>query len=130
MKSLKHYVDLMKNLLEELVQNAQKLKDLSQRVISEEELSPLQEHQQKLLQELEKVDSYLQQHHPNQMDKNEHKLFHEQLHQFHRLNQEFIQNLNASHGLIQFELRHLKGNASEESMDDIPSLPRRNITKK
>src|SRR5208337_2920339 len=56
MKSQKQYVDQMDQLLSELVQVATQLRDMSLKVISEEELAPLQKHQEKLLEELESVD--------------------------------------------------------------------------
>ncbi len=122
MKSLQHYIAQMMQLLTDLVQNAEKLRDVSRQVISEEELSPLQKHQQELLGQLEQTDSIMQKYYPNQIDSATHQLFHEKLHAFHLLNQEFIQNLNASHGLIQFELRHLRGNEREDEIQDLPPM--------
>ncbi|CUI17498.1 hypothetical protein PNK_1893 [Candidatus Protochlamydia naegleriophila] len=122
MKSLQYYIEQMTQLLADLVQNAQKLRDVSLQVISEEELSPLQKHQQELLGKLEQADSSMQRYYPNQLDSTTHQLFHNQLHAFHLLNQEFIQNLNASHGLIQFELRHLRGNEGENEIQDLPPM--------
>lgn len=122
MKSLQYYVEQMTQLLADLVQNAEKLRDVSRQVISEEELSPLQKHQQELLGQLEQTDSNMQRYYPNQLDSATHQLFHAQLHAFHILNQEFIQNLNASHGLIQFELRHLRKGEEVEDMQNLPPM--------
>lgn len=109
MKSLEHYVDQMNQLLNELVLVATKLRDISLQVISEEELTPLQKRQDELLIELEKIDQKLHDSYRDQVDSATQQKFHDQLQTFQTLNQEFVQNLNSSHGLIQFELHRLKG---------------------
>ncbi|WP_154017773.1 hypothetical protein [Candidatus Protochlamydia phocaeensis] len=117
MERLAQYINQMKQLFEELIQTATKLRDVSRQVISEEELAPLQAHQQDLLKELEKVDTLIQENYPNLMDAATHHHFHDQLQRFQFLNQEFIQNLNASHGLIQFELSRLREEEVEGWID-------------
>lgn len=108
MKSLQHYVDQMNGLLGELIQIATQLRNMSFQVISEEDLAPLQKRQEDLLTQLEKIDQQLQTHYRHQVESSVQEHFHHELQRFQQLNQEFIQNLNASHGLIQFELRHLQ----------------------
>lgn len=108
MKSLQELADQMAALLEELVKTAQKLSDVSRQIISEEELAPLQQHQQDVLSQIEVIDTSIKAHYSNQLDKDFKKQVHEKLHAFQLLNQEFISNLNASHGLIQFELHPLQ----------------------
>ena len=108
MKSLQELVGQMTELLEELVKTAQELSDVSRQVISEEELAPLQQQQQDILSQIEAIDTSIKAQYSNQVDKDFKRQVHERLHVFQVLNQEFIANLNASHGLIQFELHPLR----------------------
>lgn len=108
MKSLQYYIDQMNQLLSELVQVATQLRDMSLQVISQEDLAPLQKHQEELLNQLENADQQLQKYYRQQVEAVTRENFHQQLKVFQTLNQEFIQNLNTSHGLIQFELRRLE----------------------
>jgi hypothetical protein len=117
MKSLQHYIDEMNRLLKELIEISTKLRDVSRQVISEEELAPLQKHQQVLLGELEKVDLVIQESYRHQIDSVTHQHFHDQLHHFQMLNQEFIQNLHTNHGLIQFESSHLREENQEREIN-------------
>ncbi len=114
MKSLKQHVEQMDQLLNELVIVATQLRDLSLKVISEEELAPLQMHQEELLAKLESVDQKIKGNYPHQTDAVVQEKIHRQLQTFQQLNQEYIQNLNASHGLIQFELRRLNDDEDED----------------
>lgn len=126
MKSLQHYVNQMDHLLHELIQNATKLRDASLQVISEEELNPLQKRQEDLLSQLEAVDQQMKEHYHHQIDNAMQERFHLQLQTFQQLNQEFVQNLNASHGIIQFELRRLEDEDEDYShLNKMPSTPDR-----
>lgn len=123
MKALEQHIQQMNQLLQELIQVATTLRDVSLQVISEEELAPLQKRQEEILSELEKIDHQLQQQHARQIPAAVQENFHNQLEKFQQLNQEYVQNVNNSHGLIQFELRRL----SEES-ELSPSFTRRKKT--
>lgn len=114
MKSLKQHVEHMDQLLNELVQVATQLRDLSLKVISEEELAPLQMHQEELLAKLESVDQKIKGNYPHETDAAVQEKIHRQLQTFQQLNQEYIQNLNASHGLIQFELHRINDDGDED----------------
>ena len=114
MKSLQYCVDRMNQLLTELIQVATQLRDMSFQVISEEDLEPLQKRQVDLLSQLESVDQQIQGNYRDQMAAAAQTYYHNQLQIFQQLNQEFIHNLNESHGLIQFELRRLEGEVEEE----------------
>lgn len=114
MKSLKHYMDRMDHLMDELVQVATQLRDMSLKVISEEELAPLQKHQEGLLAELEEVDQKIRANYPHLVDAALQEKVQTQLHLFQRLNQEYIKNLSASRGLIQFEMKRLKDDEKGE----------------
>lgn len=104
MESLGHYLEQMDVLLAELVDVAAQLRDMSLQTLSEKEVAPLQKRQDKLLAELEKVDQQLHEDCGDDFKKHPHPNIHNQLQKFQQLNKEFIENLNASHGLIQFEL--------------------------
>lgn len=129
MKSLQQYVNQMDHLLHELIQTATKLRDASLQVISEEELNPLQRRQEDLLSQLETVDQQMKEHYRHQIDHAVQERFHAQLQVFQQLNQEFVQNLNASHGIIQFELRRLEDEDEDYSnlshLNKMPSAPKR-----
>ena len=120
MKSFESTIKEMNQLLTDLVQVATQLYQASLQVINEEELVALQQTQEELLKQLETVDHHLHQHYHYQVEPAMHEHFHQQLQQFQQLNQEFLQNLATSHGLIQFELRQLQDN------EDFPKLSRRN----
>lgn len=108
MKSLEHSIEQMSQLLSELIQVATQLRDMSLQVISEEDLTPLQKHQENLLSQLESIDQQIQANYHHQLTTSTQEQFHNQLQIFQQLNQEFIQNLGNSHGLIQFELHRLE----------------------
>lgn len=101
----------MDGLLDALVANAEKLLELSQRVISEEELGPLQKKQQKLLDDLVAQDEAF-----HKACKGNEQDYHSPLRNevtgklelFEKLNASFIENITASHGLIHFENGALK----------------------
>lgn len=114
MKSFQQNLQQMHKLLDELIQCSKKLKDLSFQVISEEELDPLQKHQEELLLKIEALDQELHQHHSKEFTEKVHAELHQKLKTFQELNKAFIENLRTSHGLIQFELRRLK----EEGIDE------------
>jgi hypothetical protein len=118
MKNMQQSISHMNQLLDDLVETSTIMRDVSMQVISEEELAPLQKKQQLLLRELENFDEALQKNYPGQINESTHTHFHERLADFQRLNKEFIQNLNQSHGLIQFDLEYL----SNETNGEIPSL--------
>ncbi len=123
MKSLQQCLDQMSQLMNELIQIATKLRDASQQVISEEELAPLQKRQDDLLLQLEDADRELQVHYGFQIDAPTKEAYHNQLQIFQHLNQEFMQNLNASHGLIQFELHRLEDQEEENFLNKILPSP-------
>ena len=118
MKNMQQSISHMNQLLDDLVETSTKMRDVSMQVISEEELAPLQKKQQMLLRELESFDEALQKNYPGQINESTHSHFHERLADFQRLNKEFIQNLNQSHGLIQFDLKYL----ANETSGEIPAL--------
>lgn len=105
MKSLQNYISQMNQLLMELVQVATQLRDMSLQVISEEDLEPLQKRQEHLLKQLELVDQEIRENYRHQLDAAAREQIHQQLQCFQELNREFVQNLNAGQGVIQFDLR-------------------------
>lgn len=121
MKSLQQNVDQMNLLLNELIQVAAQLRNMSLQVVSEEELAPLQKRQEDLLSQIENIDQNIQRTYRNQLSSNMQKQFHTQLQTFQLLNQEYIQNMSASHGLIQFELHRME-DQSEQDFTQISRL--------
>jgi hypothetical protein len=114
MNSVEQNVNDMVALLDQLIQTATQLRNLSQQVISEEELLPLQKHQEDLLHQLEKIDQSLQKYYATEVAPAMHEKLHNKLIEFQALNQEYVNNLGSSHGLIQFELHRLKDEISPE----------------
>lgn len=117
-------------LLDQLIETAKALRDLSMQVVSEEELTLLQKKQKVLLVELESADQTIDVHFWNEMEEKDHRILHAKVHTFQTLNQEFIHNLKESHGLIQFELSHLPGQEEEieqfsQQLNKITSSPNR-----
>jgi hypothetical protein len=105
MKTLSSYIDQIKHLADELVKVATKLRDASLNVVCEEELDVLQNHQEEVLDELEKVDQEIQEYYRHQMNDAAQAHLEQQLKVFEALNQEFLKNLHMSHGIIQFDLQ-------------------------
>lgn len=134
MKSLNQLIKQANNLLDELIQTAKKLKVASQQSVSEEELDSLQKKQEDLLIQFEGIDQDLQQYNFFEISEAVHQQFHIKLQEFQTLNQEFIETLQASHGLIQFELRQLKEENPEgffsplRRLQKISFTPRRSQT--
>jgi hypothetical protein len=129
MKSLQHCIDQINHLLSELIQVATQLRDMSFQVISEEDLTSLQKHQEDLLGKLEEADRFIQKNYRNQIKPEVQENFHQQLQTFQQLNQEFIQNINTNQGLIQFELHHLQeeGRGFSSREKKTPPSPIRSI---
>lgn len=101
----------MEDVLDKLIENAQKLHNLSKHAIAEEELSPLQSIQQELLSTLVSLDDTYHNAHPNPShvdDLTINKRIQKKLDVFEQLNSSFVDNIVNSHGLIQFETAKLK----------------------
>lgn len=114
MTSLKRLISQMNERLDELIATAKELRDASQRAVSEEELIPLQKRQETLLTELETIDQQLQTYAASDIESTIHEQFHAKLEEFQNINQEFVNALKSSYGLIQFDLHKLK----EEPLDE------------
>lgn len=95
----------MYKLLDELVSAAKKLSELSEQVVSQDDLIGLQLFQEDLLKEISNLDLSLK-NYPFRPE--EQKIFHEKLTEFKNYNAIYIKNLNSSHGLIQFDANTLK----------------------
>jgi len=105
MENLEQVFLEMETILDQLVDTAEKLKNLSSGPVAEKELDSLQQSQEKLLKQLTDLDR-------------KHKLsekgsipdapaaitkrIEEKLHLFQKLNAAFIENLNSNHSLIKF----------------------------
>lgn len=98
-------------LLDKLVKNAEELKTISYHVISEEELAPLQLSQEQLIADLVKLDLELDAmtHHKKLEEASPvRSRIRDKLTKFQSLNQNFIDNLAKTRGLIHFELGQIK----------------------
>lgn len=120
MKSLQNYLDRADALFKELIQVATQLRDDSRQVLSEAELAPLQKQQEQLLVQISEIDQEIQDYYAKELDPKVHEHWHNQIQLFKQLNQEFITNLNETHGLIQFDARTLKQRRSDEEDVSLP----------
>lgn len=103
MESLMQLVEKMYHLLDDLIKIANKIKSLSEKVVLEEELKPLQASQNDLLDQLVVLQTELQSYDPSLISSEIHAQFHKKLEEFQKLNQEFINNIKNSQGIIQFD---------------------------
>lgn len=97
----------IETLLDQLILNAERLKESSLKVISEEELNSLQAQQSELIQQLQVLDEQF--HREFSQVKQEVYAKHrasidKRIEHFQKLNEEFIQNLSSNHGIIDFNL--------------------------
>ena len=101
----------MEKILNQLIANAENLNQLSQQVSSQEELRPLQEKQEDLIEQLLDSDAEF-----NKLLKGKTRYYQssartrigEKLDYFQKLNTDFLDNLKSSKGLIQFEINKWK----------------------
>lgn len=99
-------LQFMNDVLDKLIDNAEKLNELSVQKIAEEELIALQEVQERLFNELLEADETLNNEYPETKQlpfTKVHQEVNKKLDTFQELNQTFIENLKATHGIIQFE---------------------------
>jgi hypothetical protein len=95
----------MESLLDKLVETARSLLKFSRQVIVEEDLFRLQQEQEILLEKLFQKDHEFHEL-PKMVQKElmpQRLKINEKIDQFQQLNAEFIQNINESRGLIQFD---------------------------
>lgn len=98
----------MEEVLDQLIENAEKLHEISKKVIDEDELSELQNHQKELLTSLVSLDEACHQADSGKskrVDTSINKRIQEKLDHFEQLNSSFVNNVMNSHGLIQFPPR-------------------------
>lgn len=95
----------MDRVLDALIAGAEKLLDLSQRVIAEQELSALQAEQEVLLEQLLQHDQELHNCSDLAAPANQtlRKIVDGKIDLFQRLNEEFVEKISAVHGLIHFD---------------------------
>lgn len=93
----------MELIVDELITNAERLKEVSQQVITKEELKPLQEKQEELVNNLVALEDALRGALGEKNgDEDSRKRIKQKLAQFEKLNETFIENMKSSHGLIRF----------------------------
>lgn len=98
------------HLLDQLISIAEQLKESSKRALLEQEMEPLQKKQDELLEQLLDADAAFKQacrgdFHRYKSPKR--ARINEKLEYFQKLNAKFIDNLQSSHGLIQFEIHRI-----------------------
>ncbi|MBA3816330.1 MAG: hypothetical protein H0X29_07395 [Parachlamydiaceae bacterium] len=95
----------MNAVLDLLIENAQKLNELSLQVIAEEEISPLQAQQQELLSALVELDNAFHQADSLAEEKISaiQAAVNDKIENFQQLNSNFMENIINAHGLIQFK---------------------------
>lgn len=108
MKTLLSYIDYMNELADALIQVATQLRDMSQIAVSEEELQALQNRQEEVLIALETADQELHQNYSHQFDEKVLDQIDQKLLEFQNLNHEYLKNIQATHGLIEFDLQQHK----------------------
>jgi hypothetical protein len=109
--SAEQILSKMGNTLDQLIENAEKLKTLSKHVIAQQELKVLQGKQEELILRLTEMDEEF--HKANTEKKNSQVCelqiqINEKMKKFQLLNNEFIDNLSSGHGLIKFDLQQPK----------------------
>lgn len=108
MSNVEKLLKEMDGVLDQLIDNAEKLHEISKKVIAEEELTALQSRQQELLTSLLSLDEACHQAGLSKSKKEYSKLntsIQEKLNIFEQLNSSFVNNVVSSHGVIQFQGR-------------------------
>jgi hypothetical protein len=111
MQHLEDILTQIESILDLLIQNAEKLQEVSHQVIAHEELISLQERQEELLKQLLKSDEEFSQACQGGVNEYQSPIrtrIAEKLEQFQNLNSQFITNIMATRGLIQFEINKNK----------------------
>jgi hypothetical protein len=107
MKEAEKILEKMEQILDQIVANAEKMKELSLKSINEKELTPLQHNQDELVLKLQELDAQYKnaakhQHveHAEEISKRiESKLNH-----FQQVNASFIENLRNNQKVVRFEV--------------------------
>ena len=100
----------MEEILGSLVDNAREMKEVSDQVISEEQLEPIQQRQAILLGRLQQLDAELKNEKSPKNPSHEaiEKRMAQKLKEFQEFNAGFIENIKKAHGIIQFEKEQKK----------------------
>lgn len=94
----------LEKVLDDLIENAKQLKELSQQVIVEKELEDLQQKQEHLVKELKVLDERYQKTIKSSKSASDRwKSLENKLKLFQQLNTAYIENLANSRGVIRFE---------------------------
>ncbi len=96
----------MEGVLDTLIANAEKLKEVSVQVISKDELGPLQQQQDELIKNLMNLEATFQEtfhEAKGEASPEMQKRIADKLVYFQKLNAHFIENLKSGHGIIRFE---------------------------
>ncbi len=107
MKTLshEHVINEIEMVLKDLVDNAQKIQEVSSQTISQDELNQLQERQEELIQELIRWDEIFHENHKKSIKEADPSTWQKikiYLTEFEKLNQEFIKQLSIHQRVITF----------------------------
>lgn len=104
MKNAEEILFEMDTLLDQLIQNAQRLKEISAQTVSEHELEVLQNKQEELITKLLKLDSEFNKVSNSSIASSPtSKKIEQKLKDFQLINQNFIENISTTPGLIRFD---------------------------
>lgn len=99
----------MENILDQVIKTAERLKDISRSVVSEEELAPLQRSQEELVDRLMKMDEAFKKAYKGKGAVSPLRAkIEKKLEYFQKLNASFIENLSSGQGVIQFDNKSKK----------------------
>jgi hypothetical protein len=108
MSDLEQTVQEMEGILDQLIETAERMQEISRQVIVESELASLQETEQKLIDRLMHLDEFYRKTFaslPDPLIQKFQGTLEKKLTHFQQLNSNFIENISASHGLLQFQAK-------------------------
>ncbi len=106
MTSAEEILSKMEKALDDLLANARQIVEVSLRPFSQSDLQSLQQRQQELSQQLQELDTRLNQEYPNAASESNFAAvqhMEEGLQEFQKLNNVFMDNMRKQHTIIQFE---------------------------
>lgn len=110
MRSREELLDQMEEIAKQLVLDAEQLKRMTLNSFTEQEIDPMQQHQEQLIARLIETDAAYRMHYGEQASHTDHVLgrIKKLLDQFQTLNDTFVENVHRTKGVIQFESDRLK----------------------
>ena len=116
LKNAEALFSLMSELLEKLIENAKKLREVSSHPIAEDIFDALQKKQQDMMRELVELDERAKKHNLTASDTLKKKV-EAQLNEFQKINLDYVEHLRRKLSLIQFSSPMKEGGNSLESSE-------------